>query len=63
MYADDSSFSLQGTNIDNIITGINTETENILTCLEVNRLSLNTKKCKWVLFDCTKNRGQVRHDW
>ena len=63
MYADDSSFFLQGTNIDNIITGINTETENILNCLEVNRLSLNTKKSKWVLFDCAKNRGQVRHDW
>ena len=63
MYADDSSFFLQGTNIDNIITGINTETENILTWLEVNRLSLNTKKSKWVLFDCAKNRGQVRHDW
>ena len=63
MYADDSSFFLQGTNIDNIITGINTETENILTWLEVNRLSLNTKKSKWVLFDCAKIRGQVRHDW
>ena len=63
MYADDSSFFLQGTKIDNIITGINTETENILTWLEVNRLSLSTKKSKWVLFDCAKNRGQVRHDW
>ena len=66
MYADDSSFFLLPTQHQfryrcvGMISVINSEVGKILTWLEVNRLSLNSKKSKWTLFKCGNKKLQVQ---
>ena len=60
MCADDSSFFLHGINLDSMLSAINSEVGKVLTWLEVNRLSLNSKKSKWILFNCSNNKLQVQ---
>ena len=55
LFADDSNFFISGTNLKEMTNTINTEMEEILTWLKANKLSLNVKKTKIMLFNCPKN--------
>jgi hypothetical protein len=50
MYADDSSLFFKGTNIDEVLNNINKELKKIVEWLQVNKLSLNIGKSKYIIF-------------
>ena len=61
LFADDSNFFISGTNLKEMTNTINTEMEEILTWLKANKLSLNVKKTKIMLFNCPKNIKDTGH--
>ena len=50
LFADDTNIFLQGKNIDDLVKQMNLELSKIVMWLEVNRLSLNTKKTHFMIF-------------
>ena len=56
MYADDSSFFISGSSVDELIDTANHELSNIYEWLVQNKLSLNVSKSKYMIFSKDKRR-------
>ena len=59
MFADDSSFFIHGKKTDEMADIINQELEGIVSWLNANRLSLNIRKTKSILFNLTKDKKTI----
>ena len=59
MFADDSSFFIHGKKTDEMADIINQELEEIVSWLNANRLSLNIRKTKSILFNPTKDKKTI----
>ena len=56
IFADDTNFFIAGKNIDDLIDIMNTELGKIINWVNANKLSLNAKKTKYVIFHPPKKR-------
>ena len=59
MYADDSSFFISGSSVDELIDTANHELSNIYEWLVKNKLSLNVSKSKYMIFSKDKRRTSI----
>ena len=59
MFANDSSFFIHGKKTDEMADIINQELEEIVSWLNANRLSLNIRKTKSILFNPTKDKKTI----
>ena len=59
MFADDTNLFISNKNIETLFTDMNTELAKITIWFKANKLSLNVKKTKWILFHSTSKRRSV----
>ena len=57
MYADDTCFLINGTDLNKLIKQLNVELKSLCTWFKSNKLSLNTKKTFYMVF----HRARLKH--